>query len=93
MSEHERIVGKLNGRQFLYVHHHFERFNALTYRGGNRRFGGRGRPYSEPNRDQSRGKGKQADLAHLRSPIHQLNRNMRCPFDEDDYAGLSLRPM
>jgi hypothetical protein len=32
--EHERIVGKLNGRRFLRVHHHLERFNTLNYRGG-----------------------------------------------------------
>jgi hypothetical protein len=69
VGEHERIVGKLNGRQFLRVHHHLERFNPLTYRGGNRRIGGRGRPYSEPNRDQSGGKGKQGGLAHLSSPV------------------------
>jgi hypothetical protein len=28
MSEHERIVGKINGRQFLCVHHHLERLEA-----------------------------------------------------------------
>jgi hypothetical protein len=33
MSEHEGIVDKLNGRQFLCVHHHLERFNALTCHG------------------------------------------------------------
>ena len=38
-------------------------------------------------------KANKADLAHLRSPIHQLNRNMRCPSDDEDYAGLSLWPM
>jgi hypothetical protein len=42
-GEHERIVGKLNGRQFLRVHHHLERFNTLNCRGGSRRIGGRGR--------------------------------------------------
>ena len=47
VGEDERIVGKLNGRQFLRVDHHLERFNPLTYRGGNRRIGGRGRPYSD----------------------------------------------
>src|SRR5262249_49828494 len=36
VGEHERIVGKLNGRHFLCVYHHLERFNRLTYRGGNR---------------------------------------------------------
>jgi hypothetical protein len=56
MSEHECIVGKLNGRQFLCVHHHLERFNALNCQGRNRRFGGRGPPYSETrSRDQSDG--------------------------------------
>jgi hypothetical protein len=42
-----------------------------------RRIGGRGRPYSEPNRDQSGDKGKQGSLAHLVIPFNQLNRNMR----------------
>ena len=77
VGEHERVVDKLNGRHFVRVDHDLERFNTLNYRGGSRRIGGRGRPYSEPNRDQSRGK----------------NRNMRCPSDEEDYAGLSFRPM
>jgi hypothetical protein len=31
MSEHECIVGILNGRHFLCVYHHLERFNPLTY--------------------------------------------------------------
>src|SRR5262249_62408146 len=44
------------------------RLNPLTYRGGNRRIGGRGRPYSEPNRDQGGGKGKKGGIAPLRSP-------------------------
>jgi hypothetical protein len=69
VGEHERIVGKLNSRQFLRVDHHLHWFNPLTYRGVNRRIGGRGRPYSEPNRDQSGGKGKQGGLAHLSSPV------------------------
>jgi len=63
VREHERIVGKLNGRHFLGAYHHLERFNPLTNRRGNRHIGGRGRPYSEPNRDQSGGKGKQGGLA------------------------------
>ena len=57
--EHEGIVHKLCPRQVLCVHHKLVRFNPLTYRGGNRRIGGRGRPYSEPNRDRSGGNGKQ----------------------------------
>src|SRR5262245_17660125 len=36
---------------------------------GSRRFGGRRRPYSEPNRDQGGGKGKKRGLAHLSSPV------------------------
>src|ERR1700730_11333516 len=69
VGEHERIVGKLNGRQFLRVHHHLERFNPLTYRGGSRRIGGRGRPHSEPTRHQKGGKGKQGGVAHLSAPV------------------------
>jgi hypothetical protein len=42
--EHEGIVHKLCPRQVLCVHHKLVRFNPLTYRGGSRRFGGRGRP-------------------------------------------------
>src|SRR6476659_9696972 len=70
VREHERIVGELNGRHFLGTYHHLERFNPLTNRRGNRRVGGRGRPYSEPNRDQSGAKSKQGGLAHLRPPVH-----------------------
>jgi len=69
VGEHERIVSKLNGRQFLRVHHHLERFNTLNRRGGSRRIGGRGGPYSEANRDQGGGKGKQGGVAHLSSPV------------------------
>src|SRR5262245_62053577 len=70
MSEHECIVGILNGRHFLCVHHHLERVNALNHGGGSRRIGGRRRPYSETSRDQGGGNGgKQSGLAHLSSPI------------------------
>src|SRR6516165_2742896 len=81
--EHEAIVDKLCPRQVLCVHHKLVRFNPLTYRGGNRRTGGRGRPYSEPNRDQSGGNGKQDGLAHLSSPIHSAQ-----PQHAVAYAGL-----
>jgi hypothetical protein len=71
MSEHEGVVGKLHRRQLLCVHHQLERLNPLSYRGGNRRIGGRGRPYSETGRDQSGGNGKHLcrARAHLSSPI------------------------
>ena len=31
LREHEGIIDKLHSRQFLCVHHHLERFNALHY--------------------------------------------------------------
>jgi hypothetical protein len=88
--EHKGIVDKLHSRQFLCVHHQLERFDPLTYRGGNRRIGGGGRPYSEPNRDQSGGKGKQGGLAHLSSPV-QLNRNNAEQLNGTDMPELWLR--
>jgi hypothetical protein len=93
-TKYEGVVGKLLSGQPLCVHHELERLNPLTYRGGNGRIGGRGRPYSETSRDQSGGNGKQLDLAHLSSPIHQPNRNMRQlkPSDEEQYAGLWFPP-
>ena len=33
VREHERIVGKLNGRHFLGAYHHLERFNPLPIEG------------------------------------------------------------
>ena len=67
--EYETVVVKLSSSDALRVHHELERLNPLTYREGNRRIGGRGRPYSEPSHDQSCGNGKQCGLAHLSSPI------------------------
>jgi len=67
--EHESMVGKFHGRQFLCVHHELEWFNPMTRRWGHTSLGGRGRPYSEASRDQGgRGNGKPTDLAHLGSP-------------------------
>src|SRR5262249_4617256 len=65
--EHEGVVHKLRPRQVLCVHHWSERFNPLTYRGGNTCR--RSRPYSETSRNQSGGSGKQSGLADLSSPI------------------------
>jgi len=92
-TEYEGVVGLLSG-QPLCVHQELERLNPLTYRGGNAPIGWRGRPYSETSRDQSGGNGKQLDLAHLSSSIHQPNRNMRQlkPSDEEQYAGLWFPP-
>jgi hypothetical protein len=69
--EYEAVVVKLSSSEALRVHHHLERFNPLTYRGGNTRIGGRGRPYSETSRNYSGGNGKQTcrARAHLNSPI------------------------
>jgi len=69
MGEHERIVDKLNRRQFLCRHHELERFNALTYGGGDTRIGARGRPNSQASGGQTGNNRKQADLAHLTSSI------------------------
>src|SRR2546421_12673882 len=64
VREHERIVDKLNGRHFLGAYHHLERFNPLTNRRGNRRIGGRGRPYSGDR--ESEVEGKSEDLRERR---------------------------
>jgi hypothetical protein len=76
-TKYEGVVGKLLSGQPLCVHHELERLNPLTYRGGNGRIGGRGRPYSETSRDQSGGNGKQNGLTHLSSPFQSGSRNMR----------------
>jgi hypothetical protein len=73
--EHEGIVDKLHRRQFL--HHHLERFNALNYRGGSRRIGGRNRPHSKTSRHQSGSNGTQTDLAHLNSPVQSARPQSR----------------
>jgi hypothetical protein len=57
--EYEAVVVKLSSSEALRVLHELERFNPLTYRGGNTRIRGRGRPYSETSRNQSGGNGKQ----------------------------------
>ena len=81
-----KIGRVLSGRTQTYSRHtqrsaipsrspYLEGFNPLTYRRGSRRIGGRGRPHSEPNRDQSGGKGKQRGLAHLSSPVQSAQPN------------------
>jgi len=93
----EAIVRHIAAHQRLELPHVaaelFERFNPLTYRGGNRRIGGRGRPYSEPNRDQGGGKGKQAGIAHLSSPVQsaQPQHAVAQAADGQRYAGQWLR--
>ena len=74
--EYEAVVVKLSSSEAFCVLHEFERFNPLTYRGGNTRMVGRGRPYSETSREQQGGNGKQSSLAHLSLPSNQLSRNM-----------------
>ena len=61
MGEYERIVGKLSRRQLLCRQHQLERFSALTDRGGDE--------VAQTPRPVAGSNGKQADLAHLRSPI------------------------
>src|SRR6516165_537250 len=68
--EHEGIVGELHGRQCPCVQHQLERFDPITCRRGDTGGGGgRGRPYPYPSHDHSCSKGKQANLAHLKSPF------------------------
>jgi hypothetical protein len=90
--EYEAVVVKLSSSEALRVRHELKRLNTLTYRGGNRRIGGRGRPYSEPSHDQSCGNGKQCGLAHLSSPI-PISSAANKPSDGERYAGLWLRPL
>src|SRR6516162_6766008 len=68
--EHEGIISELHGRECLCVQHQLERFDPITCRRGDTGGGGgRGRPYPYPSHDHSCSKGKQANLAHLKSPF------------------------
>jgi len=74
--EYEGIVHQIHSRQFLCVHHQSERFNPLTYRGGNTRR--RSRPYSETSCDHGGGNsGKQSGLAHLSLPSNPADSSGR----------------
>jgi len=94
-TKYEGVVGKLLSGQPLCVHHELERLNPLTYRGGNARIGGRGRPYSETSRDQSGGNGKQLGLAHrvLPSISPTATRGSSSRLMRSSMPGYGLRPM
>jgi len=48
--EYEAVVVKLSSSEALRVRHELKRLNPLTYRGGNRRIGGRSHPCRKNDR-------------------------------------------